>query len=100
MIKRTFGKIFNLIKYDGKASPEELRDRKLAHELQIKKKQEFIVQQAEKAKAEAEAESQRLLRLATSKEVVSLKWIEKWDGKLPEIMSGKDGAALLINPGK
>jgi len=51
-------------------------------------------------KAEAEAESQRLLRLATSKEVVSLKWIEKWDGKLPDIMTGKDGSALLISPGK
>ena len=49
-------------------------------------------------KAQAEAESQRLLRLASSKEVVSLKWIEKWDGKLPNIMSG-DGNALLIQPG-
>ncbi len=49
-------------------------------------------------KAQAEAESQRLLKLATSKEVVSLKWIEKWDGKLPEIMGGKDGPALLLSP--
>ena len=48
-------------------------------------------------KAQAEAESQRLLKIATSKEVVSLKWIEKWDGKLPNIMSG-DGNALLISP--
>jgi len=51
-------------------------------------------------KAQAEAEGQRLLRMATSREVVSLKWIEKWDGKLPEIMTGKDSGALLINPGK
>jgi prohibitin 2 len=36
----------------------------------------------------AEAEKQRLLRMNTSKEVIDLKWIEKWNGELPTYIMG------------
>jgi len=63
---------------------------------------EYRRQQAEQEKervileAQAEGEKQRLLRLNTSREVVDLKWIEKWDGKLPETMLG-GGSVPLVN---
>lgn len=49
--------------------------------------------------AQAEAEKQRLLKVNTSKEVVELKWIEKWDGKLPETILG-DNSVPMINLNK
>ncbi len=49
--------------------------------------------------AEAEAQKQNLLRQTTSKEVISLKWIEKWNGQLPQYLMGKD-ADILVTPGK
>jgi prohibitin 2 len=36
----------------------------------------------------AESEKQRLLRNTVSKDVIELKWIERWDGKLPQYMLG------------
>ena len=55
--------------------------------------------QATIARAEAEAEAQRLLRKTITPEIVQLRAIEKWDGKQPEVVSGKDGG-LLVNLGK
>ncbi|MGE5607399.1 MAG: prohibitin family protein [Bacteroidota bacterium] len=49
--------------------------------------------------AQAEAEKQRLLKVNTSKEVVELKWIEKWDGKLPQTILG-DNSVPMINLNK
>jgi regulator of protease activity HflC (stomatin/prohibitin superfamily) len=62
---------------------------------------EYKRQQAEKDKqatilaAEAEAEKQRLLRVNTSKEVIELKWIEKWDGKLPTYITGESTIPMV-----
>lgn len=44
------------------------------------------VAQARLVNAQAEAESQRLLRQTLNKDLVQLRAIEKWDGKLPHIM--------------
>jgi prohibitin 1 len=62
---------------------------------------EYRRQQAEKDKestildAQAEAEKQRLLRQTTSKEVIELKWIEKWNGQLPTYMLGDDSVPMV-----
>jgi prohibitin 1 len=45
--------------------------------------------------AQAEAEKQRLLKVNTSKEVVELKWIEKWDGKLPDTILGNNSFPMV-----
>ncbi len=45
--------------------------------------------------AQAEAAKQALLRNAVSRDVISLKWIEKWDGKLPVYMLGDKTQMLM-----
>jgi regulator of protease activity HflC (stomatin/prohibitin superfamily) len=66
---------------------------------------EYRRQQAEQEKertileAQAEGEKQRLLRVNTSREVVDLKWIEKWDGKLPQTMLGGNSVPI-VNVGR
>lgn len=65
------------------------------------KKAEYQRLQAEEEKkraillAEAEAQKQQLLKQSTSKEVIGLKWIEKWDGRLPQYMMG-DGQNIIM----
>lgn len=65
---------------------------------------EYIKKQAEQNKAatilnaEGEARAQELLRASISKDTISMKWIDKWDGKLPTYMMG-DKASMLIQPG-
>lgn len=70
---------------------------------QAKQKAEQLIIEA-KAEAEtkilnarAESEKQRLLKYATSKEVIELKWIEKWDGNLPTYMMGNAIPMVNIN---
>jgi regulator of protease activity HflC (stomatin/prohibitin superfamily) len=63
---------------------------------------EFIRQRAMKEKeasilqAQGEAEKQKLLAKSTSKDVIALKWIEKWNGQLPQYMFGKDSNMMLM----
>jgi regulator of protease activity HflC (stomatin/prohibitin superfamily) len=82
---------------------------KVVEEKQIEEQKikiaEYRRQQAEQEKeriileAQAEGERQRLLRINTSREVVDLKWIEKWDGTLPQTMMG--GSAIpMVNLGR
>jgi prohibitin 1 len=62
---------------------------------------EYKRQQAEKDRestileAQGEAEKQRLLRQTTSKEVIELKWIEKWNGELPTYMLGNNSVPMV-----
>jgi regulator of protease activity HflC (stomatin/prohibitin superfamily) len=64
---------------------------------------EYKKRQAEENKkriileAEAEAEKQRLLKSSVNQEIISLKWIEKWNGELPKTMLG-DKNSLIVNP--
>ena len=46
------------------------------------------------ALAKAEAQAQELLRKTITDELVQLRAIEKWDGKLPTV-SGGDSAAFI-----
>jgi len=52
--------------------------------------------QAELARARAEAEAQEMLRETISAELLQLRFIEKWDGKLP-VYSGDD-LPMLMKP--
>jgi regulator of protease activity HflC (stomatin/prohibitin superfamily) len=66
---------------------------------------EYIKKQAEQKKqatileAEGEARKQELLRATISKDTVMMKWIDKWDGKLPTYMMG-DKTMMMVPGGK
>ncbi|MEK6793948.1 MAG: prohibitin family protein [Spirochaetota bacterium] len=78
---------------------------KVVEEKQIEEQKiktaEYRRQQAEQDKqrvileGQAEAEKQRLLKISTSREVVDLKWIEKWNGVLPQTMMGNNAVPMV-----
>lgn len=70
----------------------EISAKKKQYELDREKKQAEITV----AKAQAEAESIRLQSqaLANSPKLVELKWVEKWDGKLPETVAGNSSIIM------
>ncbi|MBQ2229105.1 MAG: prohibitin family protein, partial [Bacteroidales bacterium] len=51
--------------------------------------------EATKVKADAEAYYNRTISASLSPLIVQEDWIEKWDGKLPEVMS--QGNGLMMN---
>ncbi len=67
---------------------------------------EYIKKQAEQKKqatileAEGEARKQELLRATISKDTVNMKWIDKWDGKLPTYMVGDKTLMTIPGGGK
>ena len=67
---------------------------------------EYIKKQAEQKKqatileAEGEARKQELLRATISKDTVMMKWIDKWDGKLPTYMVGDKTLMTIPGGGK
>ena len=58
-----------------------------------KAEQELYKKQARITQAQAEAEAQKLLQKSLTKPVLERMWIEKWDGKLPQVTS--DGGLIL-----
>jgi regulator of protease activity HflC (stomatin/prohibitin superfamily) len=62
---------------------------------------EYIKRQAEQNKqatileAEGEARKQELLRATISKDTVMMKWIDKWSGTLPTIMTGNSSTLMM-----
>lgn len=92
----------NLVDIDFTDEFNKVVEQKQIEEQKIKTA-EYQRRQAEEYKkktileAEAEAQKQQLLKQTTSKEVIELKWIERWDGELPQIISGKDNI-LMISP--
>ena len=70
--------------------------------IQIEKEQKIVKAEAEKQKlileAEGEAEAIRIKQeaLTQSKEVLSYKWIETWNGELPRVMSGDSSDVMLL----
>lgn len=46
--------------------------------------------------AKGQAEAQRLLKATISPEVLKMRYLEKWDGKLPTVMTGSGGGAMLF----
>jgi regulator of protease activity HflC (stomatin/prohibitin superfamily) len=91
----------NLVDIDFSPEFNKILEEKQIEQQKIKTA-EYRKQQAEQAKqqvileAQAEGEKQRLLRLNTSREVIELKWIEKWDGKLPQV-SGSGNSGMLVD---
>jgi len=64
---------------------------------EYKKKQAEQEKQTTILQAEGQAEQQRLMKSTITKDLVALKWIEKWDGKLPVTSMGN--AVPMVNIG-
>lgn len=47
-------------------------------------------------KAKAQAQAQQLLKQTLTKEVLTLKYLETWNGQLPQVMTGS-GSGLMLN---
>lgn len=62
---------------------------------EYKKKQAEQHKQRTILEAQGEAEKQRLIRMQVTKDIVSLEWIKKWDGKLPETMMGGETIPMI-----
>lgn len=75
---------------------------KQIEEQKIKTAQYQRMQAEEKKKqtileAEAQAASQQLMRQSVTKDIIALKWIEKWNGALPQTILG-DKSVMMISP--
>jgi regulator of protease activity HflC (stomatin/prohibitin superfamily) len=64
---------------------------------QYKAEQEKFRKEQKITQAQAEAESQRLQQQTLTKELIQKMYIEKWDGKLPQVVNG--ASPLLIDLG-
>ena len=93
----------NLVNIDFTLAFNKVVEDKQIEEQKIKTAQYQRMQAEENKKrtilnAEAESRSQELLRDSTSREVIALKWIEKWNGSLPKIITGDSGLLMTIDP--
>lgn len=61
-------------------------------------RQEDFRKEARIIKAQGQAEEQRLQRETLTDTLLMKMWIEKWDGKVPDIMAGDQGNLLLQIP--
>ena len=83
---------------------KKLEEQKALTLVEVTKQKEELKRQAEIEKeiqilnAEGEAEALQIkgASVSSNPKIVQLEWIQKWDGKLPEIMTG-DGNGLLLN---
>jgi regulator of protease activity HflC (stomatin/prohibitin superfamily) len=87
---------------DIKFDPEfnKVVESKQIEEQKIKTAQYQRMQAEEKKKqtileAEANAESQRLMRQNVTKDIIALKWIEKWNGTLPTTVIGDKSVPMI-----
>ncbi len=76
-------------------------EEKQIEEQKVKKIQYQRMQAEEEKKrvillAEAEAQKQKLLRDSSNQTVINLKWIEKWDGHLPQYMLGDKSNMMIM----
>jgi regulator of protease activity HflC (stomatin/prohibitin superfamily) len=91
----------NIVDIDFTPEFNKVVEEKQIEEQRIKTAQ-YVRLQAEEnkkteiLKAEAEAAKQRMLQQSATREIVSLKWIEKWDGKLPSYMTGDSGTLIQM----
>ena len=57
--------------------------------------------ETELIEAQAESEKNELLEQSITENILKDKWIEKWDGKLPQYMTGDSQGILIgISPDK
>lgn len=52
--------------------------------------------EAKLIKSKAEAEANDTLEKSLTDKILKEKYIEKWDGKLPSVMTGDDGSSIMI----
>jgi regulator of protease activity HflC (stomatin/prohibitin superfamily) len=95
----------NITNIDFSSEFNRVVEEKQIEEQKVKKAEYQRLQAEEEKKraillAEAEAAKQQLLKQSTNKEVISLKWIEKWDGRLPQYMMGDGQNVIMALPDK
>lgn len=86
----SFSKEFTAAVTEKQVQEQNVQTAEYKRQQAIKDKESVILA------AQAEAEKQRLLRNTTSPEVIELKWIEKWNGQLPNTILG-DKSVPMIN---
>lgn len=79
---------------EAKKAEQELEKAKIEAEKKVVEAQAQA--NSKKIQAEAEAESLRIQKSELTKELLQLRWIEKWDGKLPTTSLG-DESSLILN---
>ena len=95
----------NLVNIDLSAEFNKIVELKQMEEQKIKTA-EYTKKQAQQEKemvilhAEAQATKQKLLRQSVNKDIIALKWIEKWDGTLPQTMLGEGSVPMIDIRGK
>ena len=95
----------NLVNIDLSAEFNKIVELKQMEEQKIKTA-EYKKKQAQQEKemvilhAEAQATKQKLLRQSVNKDIIALKWIEKWDGTLPQTMLGEGSVPMIDIRGK
>jgi predicted trehalose synthase len=52
--------------------------------------------EAKKIAADAEAEANRIVNDSLTDKILQEKYLEKWDGKLPNVMTGEGGIDILF----
>ena len=90
--------------YETALNQKKLEEQKALTLVEVTKQKEELKKQAEIDKdiqiltdeGEAEALKIKGASVSSNPKIVQLEWISKWDGKLPEIMTG-DGNGLLLN---
>lgn len=92
--------VFNIISFDFTAEYNAaIEAKQTAQQNALKAQQDLqrIKVEAEQtvAQAQAEAEAYKLKAQQITPEIILMTYIEKWDGKLPTVVSGDDGSVLL-----
>ena len=109
--KGIFVETISIVNLDFSAAYNNAIEQKQVAEQEAKKAEQELVKakvEAEKKvveaqadadskiiKAKAEAEAARIQKNELTKELIQLKWIEKWDGKLPTTSLGDDSSLIL-----
>ena len=78
---------------EAKKAEQELAKAKIEAEKKVVEAQAEA--DAKIVKAQAEAEAARVQKSELTKELLQLRWIEKWDGKLPTTSLGDDSSVIL-----
>lgn len=78
---------------EAKKAEQELAKTKIEAEKKVVEAQ--ATADAKKIQAQAEAEAARVQKSELTKELLQLRWIEKWDGKLPTTSLGDDSSLIL-----
>lgn len=89
LVNINFDKEFNKV-----VEQKQMEEQKIKT-AEYKKRQAEQNKQATILEAEGEARKQELLRATISKDTVMMKWIEKWSGTLPTIMTGNSSTLMM-----